>query len=103
MVTIGPQHIELPLDEIAAICRRYPVRELAVFGSALRDDFREDSDIDLLVELDPNVTFGLFGFFDLSDDLSTALGRPVDRVSKNGLHWAIRDSVLESTMVIYEG
>jgi predicted nucleotidyltransferase len=102
MVSIGTLKIDLPLDQIAAICRRYHVRELAVFGSALRDGFRADSDIDLLVEFDPEVTFGLFTFFDLRDELADVIGRPVDLVSKRGLHWVIRDSALESSRKIYE-
>jgi predicted nucleotidyltransferase len=100
MVTIGTTPIDLPLDEIAAICRRYPVRELAVFGSTLRDNFRDGSDIDLLVERDPSVTCGLFGFFEMRDELSSVVGRPVDLVSKHGLHRSIRDNVLQSAMVI---
>ena len=44
-------HVDIPLDRIAAFCRKWKVRELSIFGSSLRDDFRPDSDVDILVEL----------------------------------------------------
>lgn len=94
-------HIELDTDALAALCRRYQVRELAFFGSVLRDDFGEESDIDVLVEFQPGARVGLFRFFDLQSELETLLGRKVDLVSKNGLKSVIRDDVLNSAEVIY--
>lgn len=94
-------NIDILMDELAAICRRYQVRELAVFGSALRDDFNEDSDIDLLVEFEPEARFGLFTFFALRDELSRLLGRPVDLGQKNSLEPTIRDSVLMTLQEVY--
>ena len=52
--------IDIPVEALAELCRRYHVRELALFGSVLRDDFRDDSDIDVLVEYEPVVRVTLF-------------------------------------------
>lgn len=99
MTKVG--NIEVPLDEIEETCRRYHVRELAVFGSALRDDFRDDSDIDLLVEFDPDARIGLIRFYQLQFELERALRRSVDLVSKPGLHRLIRENVLQTSEVVY--
>jgi predicted nucleotidyltransferase len=95
-------HIELPLDQIAEICRKYRIKELAIFGSALRDDFRPDSDIDLLVEFHPNHGHGLFAYLSCQDELSKLLARPVDLVQKSGLKPFVRDEILRSARTIYE-
>ena len=63
--------IAFPLHKIAELCRRYHVRELAVFGSAARRDLRPDSDIDLLVEFDPDALVGLIDHAGLMLDLTT--------------------------------
>jgi uncharacterized protein len=92
--------IDLPLDRIAEICRRYGVTELAVFGSAVRDDFGPDSDVDFLYVLSEDSTLG-WEIVDLRDALQEAVGRDVDIVPKNYLHWVIRDRVLAEAEVIY--
>ena len=69
--------IELPMDAIRAFCERWKITEFAVFGSVLRDDFRPDSDVDVLVEFEPGQTPGL-AFFDIQAELSQLLGRRVD-------------------------
>jgi uncharacterized protein len=93
--------IDIPLEALARLCSRYQVRELALFGSVLRDDFREDSDIDILVEYEPDAQVGLYEHFDLQRDLEQLLGRKVDLVSKRGLNVVIRDDVLRSSQVLY--
>lgn len=70
---------------IRLICLRYHVRELSLFGSALRDDFSPTSDIDLLVEFDPEAKVSLFDFVSPRDELSALFGREVDLVEKRGL------------------
>jgi len=95
-----PVSIDLPLDRIAEICRRYGVTELAVFGSAVRDDFGPDSDVDFLYVLSEDSTLG-WEIVDLRDELQEAVGRDVDIVPKNYLHWVIRDRVLAEAEVIY--
>lgn len=93
--------IEIPKEGLAEICRRYHVRELAVFGSVLRDDFREDSDIDILVEFEPGAPIGLLEYSALKHELAGLLQREVDLVEKAGLKRFIRDQVLDSAQVIY--
>jgi len=93
---------QLPMRAIQELCRRYHVAELSLFGSAVRDDFRPDSDIDLLVTFHPEAKIGLVAFVGLQQELSDLLHRPVDLVSKRGLKPAIRDEVLTSARVLYE-
>ena len=93
--------IDIPMGALEELCRRYHVRELALFGSVLRDDFREDSDIDVLVEYEPNAQVGLYEHFDLHMELERLLGRKVDLVSKRGLNVVIRDEVLRSSQVLH--
>jgi predicted nucleotidyltransferase len=93
--------IDLPLEEIAELCRRYRVRELSLFGSALRDDFAADSDIDFLVLFRPDAEIGFLEFAALQRELAAVLGRPVDLVPKRGLKPIIRDDVLASARVVY--
>ncbi len=93
--------IDIPLDDLVELCRRYHVRELALFGSVLRDDFRDDSDVDMLVEYDPRAQVGLYEHFDLQMELERLFGRKVDLVSKRGLNVVIRDTVVLSSQVFY--
>jgi len=91
-----------PLTErIAEICRRYHVRELAVFGSAARGDIRPDSDIDLLVEFEPDARIGLFKFAAMEQELAALFGRKVDLVTKPGLKPWIRPHVLRDAKILY--
>lgn len=96
-----PVKIEIPMDEIAAICRRNHIRKLALFGSVLRDDFSPDSDIDILVEFEPEAQIGLIAFIGVQEELSELLQRSVDLVSRPGLKPKIRETVLSSAKVIY--
>ena len=74
--------IDLPLEAIADICRRYGVSELAVFGSVLRDDFRPESDIDFLVKfIDKDAGAWMGKYLDMEEELGRLLGRKVDLVS----------------------
>jgi predicted nucleotidyltransferase len=94
--------IELPLSEIQRFCRRHFIRRLALFGSVTREDFRPDSDVDVLVEFIPGHTPGL-DFIDMQDELSNLLGRPkVDLVTEKFLNPRIRDAVRNQAQVIYE-
>ncbi len=89
--------------ELAEICRRFNVQELSLFGSALRTDFRPDSDIDLLVEFKPDASVGLLDFSALQIELESLLQRKVDLVSKQGLKPVVRDRVLENLEPLYAG
>ncbi|MBZ5558165.1 MAG: nucleotidyltransferase family protein [Acidobacteriia bacterium] len=69
--------VSVDQGRLAEFCRQNGVRRLAVFGSALRDDFRPDSDVDVLIEFEPGRTPGL-GFFSMQEELSRLFDRTVD-------------------------
>lgn len=100
-ITVARQDMDLPIEEIEALCRHYRVRELAVFGSALRADFRRDSDVDLLVEFEPDAQVGFMTVARMQRELSAILRRRVDLVPKAGLKPRIREAVLSSAEVLY--
>ena len=90
-----------PPAKLAEFCRRHYIRRLAVFGSALSDDFRPESDVDLLVEFQPGHTPG-WEIIDLEDELSTLFGgRRVDIVNPKYLNQLLRDRILNSAEVQY--
>jgi uncharacterized protein len=94
-------HIPIPHQTLALLCRRRHIRRLELFGSVLRDDFRPDSDVDILVEFEPEAQIGLFAFQQIQTELSDLLHRPVDLVPRDGLKPVIRESVLASAQEIY--
>jgi uncharacterized protein len=98
---MAQSRIDIPKDQIAAFCRRNHIRRLALFGSVLRDDFRPDSDVDVLVEFEPGTHLGL-RFFDLERELSAILGRKVDLNTHGSLSKYFRDEVLSEAEVQYD-
>ena len=90
----------LPLEGIAEFCRRHHIRRLALFGSALRPDFRADSDIDLLVEFETGQVPG-WKFFVLQDELSNMPGRQVDLNTPDCLSRYFRDDVVANAENLY--
>jgi predicted nucleotidyltransferase len=95
-------HITLPADRIAALCDKYQVNELSVFGSVLRDDFGPESDVDFLVVFAHDDYGPWMGkLTGLETELSELLGRRVDLVPKPLLKWVIRDRVLAEAEPIY--
>jgi predicted nucleotidyltransferase len=94
--------IKVPQAEIAAFCRRHHIRKLALFGSVLRDDFRPDSDIDVLVEFEPGRVPGLIRLAGMELELSELLGgRKVDMNTPMCLSPYFRDEVLAESEVLY--
>ena len=91
--------------EVAGFCRRWKVRELAVFGSALREDFRPDSDIDFLVTFEPDANWGLLDQSAMESELAALVGRKVDLVSRRAVerssNWIRRQAILESAETIH--
>ncbi len=87
-------------QQIADFCRRHHVRKFSVFGSVLRADFRPDSDVDVLVEFEPDRTPGL-AFFSMQDELGAMLGRRVDLNTPRCLSRYFRDNVLREAEVLY--
>lgn len=95
--------VDIPLDEIKDFCRRWKVQELALFGSALGQDFGPESDIDILIAFSPEATPSLFDLGAMQQELEAMFGRHVDLVEKAGLRNPFRrKSILTSMRVIYE-
>lgn len=97
---MNPQLV-LPKAAILDFCRAHAVRELAVFGSAVRDDFHRDSDIDVLIDLAPGARVGLVALQRMRDELAGILGRRVDLLTRNGLNRHIRDDILRGAEIIH--
>ncbi len=96
------QRIAVSKEVLAAFCRRHHIRSLAFFGSVLRDDFRPDSDVDVLVEFDPGETPGFLKLADMEAELSTLLGgRRVDLRTPQDLSRYFRDEVVRQANVVY--
>jgi predicted nucleotidyltransferase len=94
--------LNIPIDRarLADVCRRRHIRRLALFGSVLRDDFRPDSDVDVLVEFLPGKTPGL-EFFDIEQEVSAVLGRKADLSTPGFLSRYFRDQVLSEAVEVY--
>jgi predicted nucleotidyltransferase len=94
-------HVAIDREAVSAFCRRHHIRRLALFGSVLRDDFRPDSDIDVLVEFEAGHVPGL-GFVGIERELSDLLhGRRVDMITAKFLSPRIREQVLNSAEPLY--
>lgn len=95
-------HITIPKEQIAEFCQQHHISKLALFGSALRNDFGPESDIDLLVEFEQGYTPGLFGIARMERELSVILGgRKVDLRTPEDLSRYFRDEVLHDAEVQY--
>jgi hypothetical protein len=93
--------IQVNPQEIAAFCRRHHIRKLALFGSVLREDFGPDSDVDVLVEFEPEHVPG-WEIVTMADELSPLLGgRRVDLRTFHELNWRFRDRVLREAQQVY--
>lgn len=98
--------LNLPYERIAAFCRKWNVSEFALFGSVLREDFRTDSDVDVLVSFPSyEATPSLFDHVDMQEELVEIFGRPVDLLTRAGVEESrnpIRKrAILESARVVY--
>jgi predicted nucleotidyltransferase len=94
--------IPIPTEQLADFCRRHGIRKLSLFGSVLRDDFRPNSDIDVLVEFQPDRIIG-WKIIEIEDELSALLGdRKVDMVRSDALYHRLKDRILASSVVQYE-
>ena len=101
MQRIRTVRIDVDPEAIEAFCRRHHIKRLAFFGSVLRDDFRPDSDVDVLVEFEKGHTPG-WEIFDLQDELAALLGRDVDLGTFAGVRPHARDEILSSAQILYE-
>jgi hypothetical protein len=106
MQTLFPiPHLSVSAEQIAAFCQAWGIVELSVFGSVLRDDFTDESDVDVLYVLPEDVNVGFKWVFDAEQALSELLGRKVDFVSKKAVqsskNWIRRNAILNGARVIY--
>lgn len=94
--------IDLPEAKLAEFCRRHGIRRLSLFGSVLRDDFRGDSDVDVLVEFEPGARVGLIRLAGMELELGELFGRRVDLNTRGFLSRYFRDEVLAEAEVLYD-
>jgi len=97
--------IRIP-DDLDDFCKRWKVAKLAIFGSALRDDFGPESDVDVLVDFAPGAQWSLFDLVGMEGELQTLLGREVDLVERSAIerseNYIRRRNILANTEVLYE-
>lgn len=93
--------IQVPREALAEFCRRNQIRRLSLFGSVLREDFGPDSDVDVLVEFEPEARVGFFALVRMEMELSELLGHKVDLNTPGFLSKYFRDQVLEEAEVQY--
>jgi len=94
--------IAVPQDKVAAFCKDHHIRKLALFGSVLREDFRPGSDVDILVEFDPEHVPGFIRLASMEFELEELLGgREVDLRTPEDLSRYFRDEVVATALVLY--
>ncbi len=95
----------IPMNEITKFCQRWKIRELALFGSALRDGLRPDSDLDILVTFAADAEWGLFDHIKMQQELQALLQRNVDLISKRALarsqNWLRRQEILNTAQILF--
>jgi len=98
-------NIDIPKENIAEFCKKWKIVELSLFGSVLRDDFRPDSDVDVLVTFAPEARYSLFDIVHMQDELKEILGRNVDLVERKAVerseNYIRRKHILSSVENIY--
>jgi len=94
--------ILLNYNDIVALCEKYGINELSIFGSSIRDDFNQNSDVDILVSFGKKAEITLFDIMDLENEFSKLLKREVDIVEKESLKNPIRKKrILSTREIIY--
>lgn len=97
--------LDIPRENLAEFCRRWMIKELALFGSVLREDFAADSDIDVLVSFKTEAKWTLFDLASMREELKVIFGREVDLITQGGLeasrNYLRRESILAGAEVIY--
>ena len=99
------RNISIPQQELAAFCRKWKIRRLSFFGSVLRDDFRPDSDVDVLVSFLDEAQWRLFDLIHMEEELSAMLGRKADLVDRRSVeasgNYIRRRHILSSLEQVY--
>ena len=102
---MGKINIDLPKDKIAEFCKKWKIREFSIFGSVLREDFQPDSDVDVLVDFEPDSGHTLFDMVDMIDELKNIFGRDVDLLTRKAVersrNYIRRKEILSSAEVVY--
>lgn len=97
--------LEIPEDKLADFCRRWKIAEFALFGSILRDDFRHDSDVDVLVTFTPDAQWSLLDHVQIQEELASLLGRKVEVVTREAVdrssNWIRRREILRTAQIVY--
>jgi predicted nucleotidyltransferase len=94
--------LALPVEDIIAFCKRHPIRKLSLFGSAQRDDFTPESDVDLLVEFEPGAPITYLDMAGMEIELTRIIGRKVDLRTPQELSPYFRDKVMRAAELLYE-
>jgi hypothetical protein len=101
-MTAGKTNIEIQHDKIQEFCRRWRIKEFAIFGSTLRNDFRPESDVDVLVTFQDEAPWGLFEYVEMIEELQEIFGRNVDLIEKEALRNPFRRrEILSHCQVVY--
>lgn len=104
-IQLPPLMMDAIASRIPKFCQRWKIAEFYFFGSVLRDDFRPDSDIDVMVQFEADATWGLLEFVQMKRELETLLGREVDLVTKQSIeqshNWIRRQKILDTAKVVY--
>ncbi len=96
------RNIDLPVDKVTEFCRRHHIRKLGLFGSVMREDFRADSDVDVLVDFEPQHVPGFIALYAIEQELSQILGgRKVDLVTEKFLNERIRRRIMDDLEIQY--
>ncbi|MDQ7023938.1 MAG: nucleotidyltransferase domain-containing protein [Anaerolineae bacterium] len=105
MLDVKTLPISIPYDKIVEFCKQWHVTEFALFGSVLRDDFSDNSDVDVLVIFRDGASPTLFQFVQMGDELEILFKRPVDLLTRKGVeaspNYIRRKEIRNSTQVIY--
>jgi uncharacterized protein len=84
-VTLALTRLGVGVTAIRSLCEKWRIRRFELFGSVLRQDFGQESDVDVLVEFDPEAQVSLFEFYDVEQELTTLFGRRVDLVERRAV------------------
>ena len=100
------ERLGISTEEIAQFCQRWNITELALFGSVLSDKFHSDSDLDILIRIEPSARQGLLTLAKIKHELEALIGREVDIALKESIensdNWIRRHEILKTAQVIYE-
>jgi uncharacterized protein len=98
-------NVQLPQQVLVELCQRWKIKTLYLFGSVLREDFRPDSDIDIMVEFETDASWGLLEFVRLKRELETLFDRDVDLITKKSIeqshNWIRRQEILGTAQAVY--